>query len=113
MTTFSMSKCCSKWRLSGRWAHGACFGVLFFSWALGAVGQANQIVYDDALENGWQDWGWVTRNYTNTSPVHSGSDSISVTIDTVWGGIQIWHADQSSAPYSGISFWLDGGTSGG
>ncbi|HTV41090.1 MAG TPA: glycoside hydrolase family 44 protein [Candidatus Sulfotelmatobacter sp.] len=75
--------------------------------------RADQIIYDDALENGWQNWGWAEINYANTSPVHSGSDSISVTIATNWSGIQIWHSDQDSTPYASINFWLNGGTSGG
>ena len=48
--------------------------------ALQLTARADQIIYDDALENGWVNWGWATLNYANTSPVHSGSDSISVTI---------------------------------
>jgi hypothetical protein len=75
--------------------------------------RAEQIIYDDALENGWQNWGWATLNYTNTSPVHSGSDSISVTIAGAWQGIQIWHSDQNSTLDTNLSFWLNGGTSGG
>jgi hypothetical protein len=74
---------------------------------------ADQIVYDDALENSWQNWGWATLNYANTSPIHSGSDSISVTISGAWQGIQIWHPDQDSTPYASLSFWLNGGSSGG
>jgi hypothetical protein len=75
--------------------------------------RADQVVYDDTLENGWQNWGWATLNYTSTSPVHSGSDSISITLSSAWAGIQIWHPDQDSTPYSSISFWLNGGSSGG
>ncbi|HEY3761180.1 MAG TPA: glycoside hydrolase family 44 protein [Verrucomicrobiae bacterium] len=75
--------------------------------------RADQVIYDDTLENGWQNWGWATLNYDNTSPVHSGSDSISVTISSAWQGIQVWHPDQDSTPYAGISFWLNGGSSGG
>jgi hypothetical protein len=78
-----------------------------------AVLHADQVIYDDALENGWQNWGWTEINYTNTSPVHSGSDSISVTITNAWDGIQIWHSDQDSTPYSSINFWLNGGPGGG
>src|SRR5208282_512731 len=44
--------------------------------------QTTQVVYDDQLENGWQLWGWATISLTNTSPVHSGSYSISVTSTT-------------------------------
>ena len=75
--------------------------------------KADQVVYDDALENGWENWGWATLNYANTSPVHSGSDSISVTFSGAWQGIQIWHPDMDSTPYAAISFWLNGGSSGG
>jgi len=75
--------------------------------------RADQVVYDDALENGWQDWGWATLNYANTSPVHSGGDSISVTISGAWAGIQLYHPDMDDSPYSSISLWLNGGASGG
>ncbi len=75
--------------------------------------RADQIVYDDALENNWQNYGWATLNYANTSPVHSGSDSISVTISSAWEGVQIYHTDQDSTYFTNISFWLDGGPSGG
>jgi len=74
--------------------------------------RADQIIYDDALENGWQNWGWATINYANTSPVHSGSDSISVTM-SAWQGLQIWHADMDSTLYTNLTFWLNGGSSGG
>jgi hypothetical protein len=74
--------------------------------------QADQAVYTDSLQNNWQDWGWATRSYTNTSPVHSGSDSISVTAGA-WQGLQIYHPDMDSTPYASIGFWLNGGASGG
>jgi hypothetical protein len=90
----------------------AWLAVLFLA-LTGAGLRADQIIYDDALENGWQNWGWATLNYANTSPVHSGSDSISVTISSGWEGIQIWHPDLDSTPYTNLSFWLNGGSSGG
>jgi hypothetical protein len=77
------------------------------------ITRANQIIYDDALENGWQNWGWATLDYTNTSPVHSGNDSISVTIASPWQGIQLYHTDQDSTLFTNITFWLNGGSSGG
>jgi alpha-L-arabinofuranosidase len=83
----------------------------FGSWA--ARAQSALPVYTDSLVNGFQDWGWATRNYANTSPVHSGSDSIAVSIDGAWQGLQIWHPDLDSSLYTSISFWLNGGTNGG
>jgi hypothetical protein len=78
-----------------------------------AHAQSNMVIYDDSLENNWQNWGWATLNYANTSPVHSGSDSISVTIASAYQGIQIYHPDMTNTPYASISFWLNGGASGG
>ncbi|MGH7979606.1 MAG: glycoside hydrolase family 44 protein, partial [Limisphaerales bacterium] len=91
-----------------RWLRGLA-AAFMFPLAL----QADQIIYDDVLENGWQNWGWTELNYANTSPVHSGGDSISVTMTNAWDGIQIWHSDQDSTPYSTLNFWLDGGPGGG
>ncbi len=63
---------------------GLCW-LLVWAFLSPLVLRADQIVYDDALENGWMDWGWASINYNNTSPVHSGSKSISVTItDSSW-----------------------------
>ena len=78
-----------------------------------AMAQNNLIIYADSLVNGWQNWGWTSLNYANASPVHSGSDSISVTITNGYAGIQIYHPDMSSALYASVSFWLNGGVSGG
>lgn len=73
----------------------------------------NMVVYNGTLTNGWQDYGYTTRNYQNTSPVYAGSYSVSVTIAGAYQGLQIHHADFSSAPYASLSFWLNGGTNGG
>ena len=44
------------------------------SWASG-----DQTVYDDALENGWQNWSWgTTTNFSSTDYVHTGSYSVQV-----------------------------------
>jgi len=43
-------------------------------------GQTDQQIYTDSLQNGWQNWGWATLNYSNSNPVHSGGNSIAVTI---------------------------------
>ena len=74
--------------------------------------QAPTIIYSDLLLNGFQDWSWGTRNFANTSPVHSGSDSISASL-AAWQGISFYHADFDASDYSSLSFWADGGASGG
>jgi len=78
------------------------------------VAQSNLVIYADSLSTGWQDWSYdSTRNFTNPSPVYSGNHSISVTITNAWGAIQLGHADLTTTPYAFISFWLNGGLSGG
>jgi hypothetical protein len=82
-----------------------------------ARAQSNLAIYSDSLVNGFQDWGWATHNYANTSPVHSGADSVSVTIATAsYEGLQICRAagtDLDSTPYTSLTFWINGGASGG
>jgi hypothetical protein len=71
-------------------------------------------LYTDSLVNGWSDGSYgVTVNYGNTSPVHSGSDSISVTINGGYGGMQLNHSSMTNSAFASISFWLNGGSSGG
>jgi hypothetical protein len=75
---------------------------------------ADQIIYDDALENGWENWGWVPLNLANTSPVHSGGDSISLNFSAAWDGFQIVNPSAlDDTFFTNISFWLNGGTNGG
>jgi hypothetical protein len=77
--------------------------------------QNNLSIYSDQLDNGFQDWGWATHSYANTSPVHSGTDSVSVTIATTgYDGLQICRGnDLDSTPYTSVSFWINGGAGGG
>jgi hypothetical protein len=76
--------------------------------------RADQIVYDDALENGWQNWGWASINYNNTSPVHSGSQSVSVTItNNTSQAIYIAHPAFVATLYTNLTFWINGGAAGG
>ncbi|WP_050785785.1 hypothetical protein [Pedosphaera parvula] len=77
-----------------------------------ARSQANLPVYTDHLVNGFQDWSWAARNLTNTAPVHSGNNSIRV---SAMGGqaLYIHHGDFNTALYTNLSFWINGGASGG
>jgi len=94
-------------------ALGLMVGGLALLLARDAVAQAPLAVYSDYLVNGFQDWGWATRNYTNAAPVHSGSASVAVTIASPGQGLQIYHPDMDSHLYNSLSFWINGGASGG
>ena len=87
---------------------------LLFLWSAVTSGWAqDQAIYSDSLQNGWQNWGWTQINYNNTSPVHSGSLSISVTITQGWQGIYIAHNAFNCSTYTNLVFWINGGASGG
>jgi hypothetical protein len=89
------------------------WGVIFLAGSVVRLfAQGDQTIYTDSLQNGWQDWGWAALNYTNTSPVHSGSHSISVTVGQ-WQAIYIAHTAFDSSPYVNLSFWINGGSAGG
>jgi hypothetical protein len=88
--------------------------LLVFCSAIPGLAQTNQPIYTDSLQNGWQNWSWgSTINFANTSPVHSGSSSISITITNGYAGLYLEHADFDSTPYTNLTFWVHGGTSGG
>jgi Glycoside hydrolase family 44 len=90
-----------------------CTFLLLVAATLRLAAQTDQPIFTDSLQNGWQNWGWATLNYNNTSPVHSGSASVAVTITSGNQGIYIAHAAFDSSPYASLSFWLNGGASGG
>ncbi|MGH2346221.1 MAG: hypothetical protein ACRDG4_13430, partial [Chloroflexota bacterium] len=72
----------------------------------------DQLIYSDSLQNGWQDYGWATINYHNAHPVHSGIRSISVK-PARGQALYLHHSALDSGPYRAISFWINGGASGG
>ena len=93
-------------------ARGVLLVLLTFAGSL--FGQTDQQIYTDSLQNGWQNWGWATLNYNNPAPVHSGSASIAVTIATnTYQAIYLAHNAFDSSAYSALSFWINGGSSGG
>ena len=80
--------------------------------AINSIAQTNLPVYSDSLANGFQDWSWGTRNFSSTSPVHSGTYAISFT-GAAWEAISFWHSDLNPAPYTNLTFWAYGGSGGG
>lgn len=87
--------------------------LLFLSLAFDVSGESDQPIYTDSLQNGWQNWGWTSINYGNTTVVHSGALSISVAITNGWQAIYIAHAAFDSSPYASLKFWMNGGAAGG
>ena len=97
-----------------RRAAGVCAAALWLVATLPGAAQTNLAIYTDGLTNGWSDGSYnITLNYANPAPVHSGSYSISGTITAAYGGIQLNHAKMANTNFSSISFWLNGGASGG
>jgi len=78
-----------------------------------SLAQTNQQIYTDSLQNSWNNWSWgSTISFANTSPVHSGSSSISITITNGYAALYLEHVDFDSNPYTNLTFWVHGGSSG-
>jgi len=87
-------------------------GLFFCLIAVPLAASADQIIYTDSLQNGWQSWSWATVNLANTSPVHSGTDAISVTCGP-WSALYFENNAFDPSVYTNFSFWVNGGSSGG
>jgi len=63
-------------------------------------------VYGDALASGWQSWSFgSTVSLAATSPVHSGSKSISFRVTSSGGSLVLYStSDFSTAPHSALRF---------
>jgi fibronectin type 3 domain-containing protein len=106
-------------RLNGRvsLSLGLIFASLLVSIAVftpqSAIAQTpNFVIYDDALENGGANWSWAATNLANTSPVHSGNDSISVNA-AGYQALYIHENPFNTTPYSSLNFYINGGAKGG
>ena len=80
-----------------------------------AFAQSNLAIYSDALGSGWQSWSWnSTLNFSTTAPVHGGADSLSVSYTAGYAGLYLsFPAAINTAGYGSLTFWINGGTSGG
>jgi hypothetical protein len=109
LNEFRMQNRYLKCRVSGRWSRRLLTLACLFQLGLRA---ADQVIYDDALQNGWADWSWGTRNFANTSTVHAGTYSISAN-ETAWQAVSFYHTDMDTSPYTNLVFWVNGGPLGG
>ena len=74
---------------------------------------ADQVIYDNSLQNGWQDWSWAMHSLSCTAPVHSAALSISM-IPAGWEALYLHLAGSvSGSEYRALDFWIHGGTAGG
>lgn len=95
----------------GRVARRLLFCLLIFLFRSPHVLRADQIVYDGALENGWQNWSWATVDFANASPAYLNPYSISVSC-TNYEGFYLHNNPFDSGLYTNLSFWINGGAGG-
>src|SRR5437868_2834167 len=100
-------------RLRNPWKHFLRISAFRLLLGFSGIARADQIIYDDALENGWQDWGFAIHNYSTPSPVHSGSYSVAVDMENAFELLRINNTPFDSSPYSALSLWINGDTQGG
>jgi hypothetical protein len=79
----------------------------------GATKEGDFVVYSDALAEGWENWSWDSQvNFTNAQPALDRR-SIAVTYKKAFGGFSVRAPTPIDAGrYSGIAFWVHGGSSG-
>lgn len=82
--------------------------ILACSFSLG-----DQSIYSDQLDNGWQNWSWAPVNMASTSSVHTGSHAILVSPKAAWQALYLSHTAQSASGYASLTFWINGGATGG
>jgi alpha-N-arabinofuranosidase len=93
---------------------GPVFGVAFLFTGVSALAQTDRPIYTENFVNNFSDGGSsITYTVTNQSPVHTGSFSISATINASGAYLSFSHGGFDSSPYANISFWINGGTNGG
>ena len=107
-TAFGMS--CQ--RLAGCWRWLSLLLVAGMSFQAAAF--TDMPIYTDSLQNSWEDWSWSsTRDFNSSVTVHSGSKSISVTMTGGWAALSLHHNNLDTSSYTNLSFWINGGSSGG
>jgi hypothetical protein len=74
--------------------------------------KADQLIYNDSLQNSWQNWSWATVDFNQTVTKHSGTKAISVTA-SAWSAVSFWHPAQNASAFTDFSFWIHGGSAGG
>jgi len=69
-------------------------------------------IYQDALNNGWNNWSWASVNTGSATTVHTGSSAIAVTADG-FEALYLQHPALPTDAYESLKFWIHGGATGG
>lgn len=77
--------------------------------SLPAWGNTDQTLYDDSLQNDWENWSWCSVDFSAGSYVHSGSKSVKATFAAGYQGFYLHHTPFSTTPYRALTFWIHGG----
>ena len=105
-----------------RTSNGIAARIALILLVTGRASAQSLTVYDDALQNGFQDWSYggvpADFNFGSTAQAHSGTKSISFIGDDSAGypdALSFAHPGGSftTAAYPTIHFWVHGGTVGG
>ncbi len=75
-----------------------------------AAKPAPMVIYDDELKNDWQNWSWGTT--IEMSVPAGGAKPIKVS-GTPWSALDLHHAAISTAGYTKLTFYINGGVDGG
>jgi hypothetical protein len=72
---------------------------------------SGQTIYAGSLQNNWQNWSWAATTANNSSPALS-SGSIKVQAQA-WQAVYLEHSALRTTPLLCVSFWINGGPTGG
>ncbi|MCA1827464.1 MAG: polysaccharide deacetylase, partial [Myxococcales bacterium] len=70
------------------------------------------VVYDDALEGGFEDWSWAKHTLSQSAVVHSGAAAISFA-PVNWDGLYFHHSGVDTTGFGSIELYVNGGPGGG
>ncbi|NOK57950.1 MAG: Aryl-phospho-beta-D-glucosidase BglC, GH1 family [Chloroflexi bacterium AL-W] len=93
--------------------------IILISIMIGAIqpsvsAASDQIIYDDTLASGWQNWSWNTSiDLDHTGTIHTGSKAIAITYNNSWGAASFRAGSPiNTSDYTALAFWVHGGLSG-
>ncbi len=87
-------------------------GMVATSCFVAVAGADDQVIFDEALRNGWESWSWAAVDVAQSTVVHAGSRAIAVT-GGPWEALYLGHSALNSSGYTHLAFWIHGGPKGG